>query len=403
MFKQKLGTQTLSERKTIAIVANSSWNIYNFRLNLIRTLKQEGFRIIVIAPVDEYIHYLNETKLVKHIPIKHLKPHHKSPLRDLRLSLELYRIYKSYQPDLILHYTIKPNIFGSLAARWAKVPSIATITGLGYTFLKLNWINHLVSELYRLAFRKVEKVIFHNEDDQRLFIQNLILKPSKSTVIPGSGVNTNHYRPLVKPDTGKFIFLFIGRLLSDKGILEFVEASRQLKSLTQRAECWVVGEIAPQNPNAISKESVLQWMDQQHIRYFGKVSDVRAFIRKVDAVVLPSYQEGMPRALLEAMAMGKPIITTDTAGCRQTLRDNKNGLIVPVKNAKALLQAMLKMYQFSESELAEMGAESRKMVCDKFSDQQINSAYLTAIQQALGLAIVSKQHNKRTLSGHVNE
>lgn len=403
MFKQKLGTKAFSRRKTIAIVANSSWNIYNFRLNLIRALKQEGFRIIVIAPVDEYIHYLNETKLVKHVPIKHLKPHQKNPLRDLQFSLELYRIYKSYQPDLILHYTIKPNIFGSLAARWAKIPSIATITGLGYTFLKLNWINHLVSELYRFAFRKVEKIIFHNEDDQKLFIKKLLLKPAKSTVIPGSGVNINHYRPLVKPDTGKFIFLFIGRILSDKGILEFVEASRQLKALTQRAECWVVGEIAPKNPNAISKEKVLGWMDRQHIRYFGKVSDVRAFIRKVDAVVLPSYQEGMPRALLEAMAMGKPIITTDTAGCRQTLRDNKNGLIVPVKNAKALLQAMLKMYQFSESELAEMGAESRKMVCDKFSDQQINSAYLNTIQQALGLAIVSKQHNKRTLSGHVNE
>lgn len=387
MIQAKQKDQHKNTRKTIAIVANSSWNIYNFRLNLIRQLRQEGFQVIVIAPIDEYIHYLNDSKLVKHIPLKQLTPHSKNPLKDLRLSLELYRIYRRYQPDLILHYTIKPNIYGSLAARWANIPSIATITGLGYTFLKKNWINQLVSRLYKVAFKKVSKVVFHNQDDLDHFVNKGLTVAEKCQVIPGSGVNINHFRPLPKPETGKFIFLFIGRLLHDKGILELVEAAKALKQLTQRSECWILGELAPQNPAAIPKAQVLEWMEKKYIRYFGKVRDVRAYIKQADVIVLPSYQEGMPRAILEAMAMGKPIITTNVAGCRDTVEHNQNGYLVPPRQVDPLIEAMLKVYQYAAEDLETLGSASRAFVFEKFSDNSVNASYLGLIHALLSLPI----------------
>lgn len=383
MFKQKLGSQTSSRRKTIAIVANSSWNIYNFRLGLIRALKQQGFRIIVIAPVDQYIQYLNETKLVKHIPLKHLSAHKTNPLRDFRFFLELYRIYKRYSPDLILHYTIKPNIFGSFAAQWAGIPTIATVTGLGYTFLKSNWMSHIVDHLYSRAFRKTKQIIFHNQDDRSLFIKKGIVPPSKSGVIPGSGVDISYFYPRPKLETGKFIFLFIGRLLKDKGLKEMVSAFKMIKAKHKRACCWVIGEMGPTHPNSIHKETIMKWVQEGHIKYFGQVKDVRTFVQKADVVVLPSYREGVPRAILESMAMGKPIITTNVAGCKDTIRDGYNGYLVPCKEVQALYEAMLRVYQYSPEDLTALGNASRTLVSEQFSEPHINKAYSTLIGSIL--------------------
>lgn len=366
-------------QKKIALVTNSTWNIYNFRQGLIKRLHSEGYEIIVIAPVDEYIHYLNESYFTKHIPLKHLAPQSKNPAKDLLLTKELYQIYKKESPDLILHYTIKPNIFGSIAAKLTGLNSISTITGLGYTFLNKGLTNSIVKRLYRYAFQKLQKVIFHNSDDRQLFLDNRIIKEQQAKIIPGSGVNTNYFRPLsVTANQSKFVFLFIGRLLYDKGIIEFVKAAKQLRNRLPKAEFWVVGESEAKNPSLVSKSDLLQWVEGQFIHYLGPTNEIRKYIKKADVVVLPSYREGMPRAILEGMAMGKPVITTDTAGCKETV--DGNGIIVPVKNAAALANAMEKIYHLDGSAFKRMSLQSRRLALEVFDEKIIIDQYLEIIQ-----------------------
>ncbi|MEM6967152.1 MAG: glycosyltransferase family 4 protein [Bacteroidota bacterium] len=363
--------------KKIAIVANSTWNIYNFRLNLIKQFRSLGFRVIVVAPVDEYITYLNESHFTKHVALRHLSPQSKNPIKDFLLLREFYKIYKKEKPDLVLHYTIKPNIYGSIAARWAGIPCISTVTGLGYTFLNKSIYTRLVKPLYKLAFRSNEKIIFHNQDDQSLFQKLNLVSTAKSQVIKGSGVNTNFFRPLKSDGPhNKFIFLFVGRLLYDKGIVEFIQAAKQVRQIIKNAECWVVGELNAKNPSNIPKSELLQWVENRYIRYWGATKDIRRFIKKSDVLVLPSYREGMPRAVLEAMAMGKPIITTQTAGCRESINHNENGYLVPIKDHLALAESMVKMYSLDHDKLKAMGQASRAKAISEFDEKIITQEYI---------------------------
>lgn len=372
-------------RKKIAIVDNSTWNIYNFRLGLIRQLKNAGYDVIVIAPVDEYIRYLNETGVVQHIPLRYLAPQSTNIFRDLALIFELWGIYSKEKPHLILHYTIKPNIFGNIAARLAGIPAISTITGLGYTFLHRSLINRMVPMLYRSSFRWASRVIFYNKEDFDLFTQRKIIPVGKGTIIPGSGVNTNHFRPLTKPDNRAFVFLFIGRLLYDKGLREFVEAAQEVRRRNPSAECWIIGELNAKNPATVKQEQMLKWMEEGHIKYWGIAADVRHFIRRAHVVVLPSYREGVPRSILEAMAMGTPIITTDAAGCRDTVKAGLNGWLTPPANASALAGAMLEACCMNESELTQMGEYSRQIALAEFDEKIITGKYLYLINHLLDL------------------
>lgn len=360
---------------TVAIVANTTWNIYNFRLPLIKALKQSGYRVLVIAPVDEYIHYLNDSYFTRHIPIKYLSAQRKNPFSDLLFLFELFSIYRREKPDIVFHYTIKPNIYGSLAARWNGIPSIPTVTGLGYAFLHSNLLNRGARLLYRLALRDVPLAIFHNPTDRDFFVSEGIISRNRGNIIPGSGVNTNYFRPLPKPKKDKFIFLFIGRLLVDKGIREYVNAARQLKRLAPQAECWIVGQLDSKNSASVGKTKLLQWVANHDIRYFGSTLDVRSYLKQADVLVLPSYREGMPRAVLEAMAMGKPIITTDTAGCRNAI-DEQCGLAIPPRDSQALAEAMENFYHKDSSELENMGRAARQRVLKYYDDKIIVQEYL---------------------------
>ena len=367
---------------TVAIVANTTWNIYNFRLPLIKALKQAGYRVLVIAPVDKYINHLNDDYFTRYIPLKHLNAQQKKPLNDLLLLYELYRIYRKEKPDIIFHYTIKPNIYGSLAARWAGAKSVPTITGLGYAFLHSNLLNHLARLLHKLAFKKVPISIFHNPVDRAFFIEKGIISKANALVIPGSGVNINHYSHLPRPDNEKRIFLFIGRLLVDKGICEYVEAARQLKKLAPNAECWVVGQLDTNNSASIRKSQLLKWVADHDIRYFEAVLDVRPYLEQADALVLPSYREGMPRVVLEAMSMERPIITTDTAGCRDAI-DEHCGILVPTKDSLTLAEAMTRLYGYDEETIKEMGKAARRRVLELFDEKIIIKNYLSICNNLL--------------------
>lgn len=364
-----------SNLKKVLIVANTTWNIYNFRMGILRKLVREGCEVVVVAPVDNYIHYLEQLPSVRHLPLKYLSPQSKNPFQNLLLFWELFRLYRTEKPDIIFHFTIKPNIFGSLAARKAGIRSVPTVTGLGYTFLHGRWLNNLTIRLYRWAFSGLERVVFHNQDDSRLFIDNEIISPAQALVVAGSGVNTNFFRPLPKPYTEKkFRFLFIGRLLYDKGVKEYVEAAAAVQQKAPYVECQIVGDLATGNPNAIPKGEFLEWLKQKYIRYFGAASDVRPFIKQCDVLVLPSYREGMPRAILEAMAMGRPIITTDVAGCREAICP-KTGCLVPVGDSKALAEAMLAFCHKEPESLEAMGHAARRRALRVFDERLVVNTY----------------------------
>lgn len=356
----------------IAIVANTTWNISNFRLNLIEKLLDEGKQVVVIAPLDEYITYKEQFPTVKHIPLHNLSRDGKNPIKDLKLTFELRKIYKKLKPDLVLHYTHKPNIYGGLAARMAGVRSMAVITGLGYAFLHQGLTHKVTKILYRLSQRAHSKFIFENEDDRQLFIDEKIITQEKGIAINGCGVDTTHYFPhpngVIKD---KIIYTYIGRLLYDKGIMEFVQAAKRLRGQVNKAEFWIVGELDENNPSMVKKSELLSWIDEGSIVYHGFVKDVKPLIAKSDCIVLPSYREGMPRIVLEGMSMAKPIITTRTAGCRQTIIEGKNGYLVDVADSESLSAAMTKFAALSTEQQHNMGTAGRLMAEEHFNAKKI--------------------------------
>ncbi|MBP7184292.1 MAG: glycosyltransferase family 4 protein [Saprospiraceae bacterium] len=380
-----------SDKLKIALVANATWNIYNFRLHLVKMLEKNGVEVIVIAPIDEYIHYLNKTSNIRHIPLHNLARKGINPIQDLSLAWTLKKIYEKEKPDLIIHYTIKPNIYGNLSARWAGVKSACVVTGLGYTFLHEGMVKNITQWLYKFSFKSASKVIFENEDDEDLFLSRKIIKPEQSVAVKGCGVDTAHFVPNPKTQQdNKFRFLFIGRLLYDKGIVEFVEAAKKVHQLTDKCQFDILGELDPGNPSAINEEQLVQWIDEKLVFYHGVVQDVRPKIQDADVVVLPSYREGMSRVLLEATSMAKPIITTKTAGCREIVDENKNGLIIPVGDVSALVEAMMFMHNLDSEQLLQMGQNSRVKALKEFDQNIITDELLKIIENILGQTIVKK-------------
>ena len=365
---------------TIGIVLNTAWNIYNFRLGLLRALLETGYRVVAIAPPDDYVAQI-EAAGAEFVPLARLSRKGANPLRDLQLYAELVRIFRQERLDAVLLYTIKPNIYGSLAARRVGIPCIATVTGLGYSFMQKGLVHEVVKQLYRRAFKTTTWVAFQNRDDQALFEQLRLVAPDKTLLIKGSGINTNYFQPLPKTRTSnEFVFLFVGRLLYDKGIRELLEAAEQLQTAREQTVFWVVGAIDEGNPSAVDAALVQRYHDQGAIHYWGTSNDVRSLIREADAVVLPSYREGLPRVMLESLAMAKPVITTEAAGCRETVIEGKNGYCIPVKDANRLLQALLQMRDLPETTRQDMGAVGRNMALTEFDEQIIIQRYLELLQ-----------------------
>ncbi len=367
---------TAPTQKRIGLVLNTAWNIYNFRLGLVRALIAEGYAVVAIAPADSFVPQIEETG-AKFIPLKQLSRKGVNPVKDWLLYRELYRIFQQEQLDAVLLYTIKPNIYGNWAARRAGIPSIATVTGLGYSFMKKGVVHQIVKRLYRSAFRKAERVAFQNRDDKALFENLRLCQPSQTLLIKGSGINTDYFQPLLKTiPSENFVFLFVGRLLYDKGVRELLQAAEKLQAARANTEFWIVGGIDEGNPSAIQKDLLERYEAQEAVKYLGRSSDVRAIMQQADAVVLPSYREGLPRVMLESLAMGKPIITTDVAGCRETIRDGENGYRIPAEDSTALFEALVKMRDLSVQDRQAMGAVGRKMALAEFDERIIVQHYL---------------------------
>lgn len=369
--------------KNIAIVLNTAWNVYNFRLGLIRKLRDEGYNVIVIAPYDDFVIKIKNERF-KFIPLKNLSRKGTNPINDLKLIIELYNIYRLEKIDVTLQYTIKPVIYGTLAAKLANVKSLNTLTGLGFSFLSDGLINYLVKRLYKFSLNSADIVWFQNEDDKALFVDTKLVNPNKVDIVNGSGIDTGYFCPSIAYiGNTPLIFLFIGRLLFDKGIQEYVDAARIIKAKGMDAEFHIVGALDIDNPSAIDKTSLDKWINEGVVCYCGETTDVRSFIQKSDVIVLPSYREGLPRVMLEGMSMGKPLITTDVPGCRATVKDNHNGFLAEVKNAKSLANAIEKMLLLTSKEREQMGKIGREMALAKFDERIIIKKYVSELSKFL--------------------
>lgn len=370
-------------RPKIVLIGNSAWNLWNFRRAFIEMLLQNNFQVVCLAPDDPFSELLCTLEGVTFIPLRRLSRKSLSPLGNFYTFLEITRLLRREKPVLALFYTIKPNIFGGLAAWISGTTAIANIEGMGYAATAPGFFRRLVFVLYRFAFRFVKKVVFLNDDDRAVFLKQHVVAPDKTQVIKGTGIDVHHFSP---PETQSQepVFLFVGRLLSDKGIREFESAAVQVKAAFPRARFQILGNIDPGNPASIQSEELQQWIEKQCIEYLGQSDDVRPFISAAAVVVLPSYREGIPRVLLEGMALGKPIITTDTVGCKETIEHEKNGFMIPAKDAAALAAAMIRFLQLPPEQQLQMGQFGRRKVLHEFSNEVILPQYFQLIGRILG-------------------
>ncbi len=366
--------------RRIAIVANTTWNIHNFRTNVIEKLQEEDYEVFVIAPIDKYIQYKKKFPEVTHISLNKLNRDSVNPWKDIQLMLELNDIYKKIKPDLVLHYTVKPNIFGGIAARLNNIPSIAVVTGLGYAFIHNGYIKKVTKLLYRLTSKFHKKIIFENIDDRLLFVQEKLIKPEQGISIKGCGVNSTFFSPFPNGvEKEKTTFTFIGRLIYDKGVNEFINAAKIIREEYDNVNFWLVGEIDKRNPAAVRNEDLMTWVKEKVVTYHGSTDDVRKYIAASDCIVLPSYREAIARSITEGMSMEKPVIATNTPGCREAIEHGKNGYLVSPKDAVDLANAMEKYIHLSSHERHQMGEYGRKKVLREFDDKLIANQIVSII------------------------
>lgn len=366
----------------IILVANVASSIYNFRRNLINKLKQEGIDTLILCNPDRTSPLLSQQGYNCQY-LKHLNYTNINPIDDIKLIFELYKIYLSIKPAVVLHYHIKPSIYGSIAARLAKIKSIVTITGTGHMFARKDIYSYISKLLYRFGLFFAEVVFFQNKDNRDYFIKYNLIKSDRSILVSGSGINLDHFNPAICNNIDSdntFNFLLIGRMLWDKGVREFVESARKIKITYPNVNFQLLGGLGKEF-DAIPANIIEQWQKAGLIQYLGVVNDVRPFICQSDVVVLPSYHEGIPRSLLEAMAMEKPIITTNSVGCREVIEDEKNGFMVPVKDVGALSEAMRKMIELGEGERKKMGRYGRIKAQNEFDEEHVIAAYLKVIKE----------------------
>lgn len=364
------------------VVAGYAESLTGFRAPLISELQHKGFEVHVAAPGlsnDSVVRMALENKgfVVHDIPLRRTGM---NPFHDLRTLLFLCSMMFKLRPAYLLTYTIKPIIYGSLAGWIARVPyRVALITGLGHAFVEDSaaprHLEKLVSWMYRLALRCVRLVFFQNPDDEALFRQKAILGSSvRSFVVNGSGVDVSEFYLAPQP-RDKLAFLLIARLLYGKGVRVYAQAAQRIRQYNPEVSFGLVGWI-DDNPDAITQKELDSWVSEGTIEYFGRQSDVRPLIEACSVYVLPSYyREGTPRSVLEAMAMGRAIITTDTPGCRETVVEGENGFLVPIKNVDALVQAMERFID-DPSLIERMGMCSREIAEDKYDVHKVNAVML---------------------------
>lgn len=346
-------------------------------MNFISALQAKGYEIHTIAPVDDHTPHLISAGCIHHSV--RMDSRGANPIKDSALIFELWSIYRKIKPDIILHYTIKPNVYGTIAATLLKIPVINNVCGLGTVFLKNNIVSAVAILLYKIAFRFPKKVFFQNPEDLKLFIDRGLSPVETADLLPGSGIDLEKFKPKGYKRNEQFTFLLISRLITDKGILEYISAVKRLKSQGIDARFQVLGAKDPEHKRGIQLPVIDEWIQSKTIEYLGTTDDVRQFIDKADCVVLPSYREGTPRTLLEAASSGKPIIATDVPGCHQVVNHNFNGLLCKLKDDADLAEKMHTMAMFDDDTLKKFGENGRMKMEMEYSESLVINKYVATI------------------------
>jgi glycosyltransferase involved in cell wall biosynthesis len=368
--------------RRIVVAANSSWNIVNFRIGLIRALQQAGYEPVVVAPPDATAEPRMAELQAQRVAVG-IDRSGLNPLADLRLLGNYRRILKRLRPAAFLGFTVKPNIYGCIAAGSLGIPAIANISGLGTAFIRPGSLRAFVTLLYRIGLSRAAVVFFQNPDDRALFIERKMVRADQARLLPGSGVDLDRFAPMPQP-SGPVTFLLIARLLGDKGVREFAAAARMLRAELPDARFQLLGPIDEGNRTAIVRAELDSWVAEGVVEYLGETDDVRPYVAAASAVVLPSYREGLPRTLLEAAAMARPLVATDVPGCREVVEDGVNGFLCQAMDSASLANAMKKLAEFSPSQRMVMGEAGRRKVQDKFSETVVIRAYLDALDTLAG-------------------
>lgn len=362
----------------LALSANDGWGIVNYRRGLIAALRKAGYRIAVLAPDGPHSEAIRAMGASFH-PVE-MKPKGRSPAGDLRTFLQYRRQLKRLRPAAFLGFTIKPNIYGSMAARSLSIPVVNNITGLGAMFEGKGPLNRLVTMLYRLAIGRSAKVFFQNRDDRDLFVEQGLVSADRAALLPGSGVDLDHFRPVAAGKHDGVTFLLASRLLWAKGIREFVEAARLLSARRGDLRFRIAGPLDRPGSGAVLQSDLDEWEREGLIDYRGASSDIRTEIGEADCVVLPSYyREGVPRILLEAQAMAVPVIAADSVGCRDAVIDGETGLLCEPRSAKSLAEAMARIASLPAEARRALGDAGRARMEREFSETIVHAAYLEAL------------------------
>lgn len=374
----------------VLIALNSAWNLLNFRAGLIRALVADGHTVMLAAPADEHVPALQA--LGAHFIDLPMRAHGTNPLADLALLGSFVRMLRRERPDVLLGYTAKPNVYGSLAAHSLGIPVVNNISGLGSVFIRRGWLAGVLQQLYRLALARSRRVFFQNPDDLQLFLNLGLVEQLQTALLPGSGVDLQKFQPLPLPylqfndvsqsaSDRRFVFLLVARMLKDKGVEEYVQASRLMKNCHPQVECALLGFVDSDNPNSISASQMKAWVNEGVVLYWGNSRDVREQLAQADCVVLPSYREGTPRTLLEAAAMGRPLIATNVPGCREVVCDGLNGLLCQPRDPQDLVRQMARMLAMTDAQLKQMGHASRQLVEQRFDERQVIDQYRKALNE----------------------
>lgn len=366
----------------LIFIGNTAWGMYNFRRFVLQHFIKCNSEVIVISPED--CEFQNLLKLIgcKCYSIN-IEAKGNNPIKDLRMMWQIRKIMKLEKPDFCFFYTIKPNIYGSMAAASLNIPYIPVTTGLGYIFLVDNWISKIAKVLYKVAFRKAKQVWFLNQDDVDAFRKEKLVDDNKISILKGEGINVSRFE--VQHNQLELSFLLVARMLWDKGVGEYVEAAKILKEKYPDVRFKLLGFLGVDNPSAISKHQMDKWIQEGYVEYLGATKDVRPYLYDVSCIVLPSYREGISFSLMEGAASGKPLIATDTVGCKELIEDEVTGFLCKLKDSEDLAEKMEKIILMPENDRIQMGLKGREKMKTEFSIDVVINKYVEAIKTQANL------------------
>jgi len=380
----RVGPLEIKKPKVLFLVTED-WYFWSHRLPLARAIRDAGFQVLVATKVDKFNRLLQEEQF-KVYPIS-LRRNSKNPIRELWAVIELIKIYRDERPDLVHHVALKPIMYGSIAARVAKVPAIVNaFAGLGSVFIAMGWRAQFLRKFLGMVLNAVlslknGKVIFQNRDDSSMFINAGIIPSGKIALIKGSGVDMSSFKP-VPEALGVPCVILASRMLLDKGVREFVEAASLLKAAGVTARFILAGNPDNENPTSISEDQLESWKESGAVDWWRHSDNMPEVFGKASIVCLPSYREGLPKVLIEAAASGRAIVATDTPGCREIVRHGENGLLVPIRDSRALADALRRLLD-DRSLREKMGARGRQIAVSEFSVEKVISETISIYKELL--------------------